>query len=169
MRIFYIIFLLAFGLLSLESVSLAKPGKPCPPRRILQGVKGKLVYSTGNMMPGPGVGKKSVSVNNNGGKSVSAVRIIYFFRPVTAADMGRKGEGTFYKKPFKMKPMGKTRSCPDGHYSLALPPGVYSVFVKEKGGLWANSQNGEGILAPLTIVSGKVTDMNIDVNYAAVY
>ncbi|MTI24563.1 hypothetical protein E1163_06360 [Fulvivirga kasyanovii] len=57
----------------------------------------------------------------------------------------------------------------NGNFTVQLAPGRYSVFTKEEDGLFANVFDGEGNVNPVTVKQGEMTELNIDINYKAVY
>ena len=61
------------------------------------------------------------------------------------------------------------KSKKDGTFTVKLPPGIYSVFVKEKRGLWANTFDGQGRINPVEVTTGNYTTFTINVNYEAAY
>ena len=87
-----------------------------------QGVKGQLFLVTGNQMPGP----DKVHIPRKG-----TVREIYVYELTNIAEADKE-EG-FYKKvhtKFVKSMFSKT----DGTFKIKLPPGNYSLFVKENIG-----------------------------------
>ncbi len=67
------------------------------------------------------------------------------------------------------KPISETESDSKGKFGLALPPGKYSVFTVEEGGLFANIFDGEGNVNPVTVKENEWSSIEIEVNYRAVY
>jgi hypothetical protein len=65
--------------------------------------------------------------------------------------------------------MKVVKSKEDGTFTVKLPPGIYSVFVKEKKGLWANTFDGLGRINPVEVSAGEYTKFTINVNYEAAY
>jgi len=53
-----------------------------------------------------------------------------------------------------------------GFFELELEPRKYSVFVKEKGKLYANWGDGQGGLCPVLVESSKVSEINLILDYA---
>ena len=59
-----------------------------------------------------------------------------------------------------------TTTCDEeGFFELALPPGRYSVFVKENGYLYANRFDGKAGIAPVTVESSVVSEFNLNLLY----
>ena len=63
----------------------------------------------------------------------------------------------------------KIKTDENGAFQAELKPGKYSLFVREKDGLFANVFDGQGIINPVTVEAGKFTDIVIKVNYKAVF
>lgn len=122
-----------------------------------QGIKGQVLWLEGNFMPGPGQDKKGEPV----------VREIYIYSVINKAEMKEKGN-QLYEMP-NQKPIAITKSDENGIFEVALPAGKYSVFTKEAGGLFANLFDGQMNLNPVDVEKGKFTEVDIKINYKAVY
>jgi hypothetical protein len=122
-----------------------------------QGLCGQVTWTSGNQMPGPGL-KSS--------KPPGIVREIYIYEATTNDQTTL--EGGFYAS-IQTKLVKKIKSKKSGSFSVKLPPGTYSVFVKEDKGLWANTFDGQGIINPVKINSNSCTQLVINVNYMAAY
>jgi hypothetical protein len=57
----------------------------------------------------------------------------------------------------------------DGWFEVALPPGRYSLFVREAQGLYANRVNEAGVMAAVEVVAGAVARAQLDVDHASVH
>lgn len=143
--------------------------------KITQGVYGRVFWVTGNLMPS--VGKKpkkrkpqknKPKQNNLNGKPV--IRQLWFYSLMSRSKL--KTEGRLYKIP-EAKPVAVTTSDEDGCYQIKLPPGQYSVFtVEETNGqkkLFANIFDGQGNVNPIEVKSRDLTELNIKINYKAVF
>ena len=122
-----------------------------------QGVKGQLFLVTGNQMPGP----DKVHIPRKG-----TVREIYVYELTNIAEADKE-EG-FYKKvhtKFVKSMFSKT----DGTFKIKLPPGNYSLFVKENKGLYANIFDSENNISPIIVKSRKYTWMTVTIDYEATY
>jgi len=53
----------------------------------------------------------------------------------------------------------------DGFYEVALPPGMYSVFVEDLGRKYCNSFSGTGLVCPLEVGAGPVR-LDLWINHA---
>lgn len=122
-----------------------------------QGICGKVMWISGNQMPGPGL-------IYSGAKGV--VREVYIYESTTNAQTVQ--ENGFYTS-IQTKLVKKVKSKKDGSFSVNLPVGTYSVFVKEAQGLWANSFDGQGRINPITVEANTYMTLTINVNYQAAY
>lgn len=57
----------------------------------------------------------------------------------------------------------------DGSFKLRLPPGNYSVFVREEKGLFANLFNKDNVINPVAVKERQYSWMPINVDYEATY
>lgn len=122
-----------------------------------QGVQGQVFWLSGDQMPGPGK-KRS--------PQQGVVREILFYEATTLAEA--KQESNFFSLPNK-QPVGTVMSSPEGNFSINLPAGKYSVFVKEQDGLFANLFDGDGCINCISVAPKKMTWITITVDYAAAY
>ncbi|MEJ0081858.1 MAG: hypothetical protein WDM78_13125 [Puia sp.] len=56
-----------------------------------------------------------------------------------------------------------------GYFFLSLPPGEYSLFTKKDALFYANNFDADNHIAPVKVVPHKVTQVNVNVDYDAVY
>lgn len=122
-----------------------------------QGLKGQVVWKSGNQMPSP-------DRPPSAGKGVRREVWIY---ELTRLDQVTNNDG-FYGH-FRTKRIRKVVTDSRGRFAVNLPPGRYSVFTKEPKGLWANITDGESNLYPVTVEKGKWTDIRFEINYAAAF
>ena len=52
---------------------------------------------------------------------------------------------------------------------MSLPPGEYSLFTKKDALFYANNFDGNNHIAPVKVVPHKVTQVNVNIDYDAVY
>jgi hypothetical protein len=128
--------------------------------RIFQGVSGQFFEAFGNQMPAPGKGaamRKGVQ------------REFGIFLPATLSNATRvAGEECFFKKTGS-KLIKKAISGRDGCFSLALLPGKYSIFTREKGRWYANSFGGDGEIFQFEVFPDSVTHIDFRINHGAWY
>lgn len=122
-----------------------------------QGVKGQLYLVTGNQMPSPDrkhIPRKGV------------IREIYIYELTNVAEVDK--EDGFYKK-VHTKFVKSQFSKADGTFRIKLPPGKYSLFIKENRGLYANLFDNENNISPFTVVRKTYTWITVTIDYAATY
>ncbi|MEO7990441.1 MAG: carboxypeptidase regulatory-like domain-containing protein [Chryseolinea sp.] len=122
-----------------------------------QGIKGQVFWLSGNQMPGP---------DKNRSPQQGIVREVVVYPEVKLQD-SKQTDGFF--TDIQSKPIASFVSKPDGSFKIKLPPGNYSVFVKESKGLFANLFNGQGIINPVTVKIKKYTWITLTVDYEAAY
>jgi hypothetical protein len=123
-----------------------------------QGIKGSVIWVSGNQMPGP---DKPTSQPKQIAREVHIYPAISM-NQVTAID------GVFFTE-IKTPLIKKVKSKKDGSFCVKLPPGEYSLFVKEPKGLFANSFDGQGRIQCVTVKQGEYSNITIQVNYEAAY
>jgi hypothetical protein len=124
---------------------------------VTQGIEGNLYKVSGNQMPMKG-GERS--------KPKPLISEVYIYQATTAKQV--QGQGTLYSQ-INTKLAAKVKTDNNGHYKIALPAGLYSVFVKEGNLYFASESDGTGTLNPAEVVVGKITTRNITVNHDAAY
>ena len=128
-------------------------------KKVTQGINGKVLWKAGNLMPGPGV-KPS--------KGSPVVREIYIYELTSDKQTEAAEEGGFYRK-INSKLVKKVKSDKKGLFSVLLPPGYYSLFVKEEKGFYANLFDDAMNINPVQIRKGKWDTFEFVIDYAAVY
>lgn len=139
------LYLLFFLLLSLPSFAQK------------QGLQGQVFWVSGNQMPGP----DAVLSPNQG-----AVREVLIYEVTNITDATQVGP---FFRDIKTKLVGTAQSKPDGTFKIKLPVGVYSVFTRERNGLYANLFDGKGYINPVNIKSGQFVWRTITIDYDAAY
>lgn len=76
--------------------------------------------------------------------------------------------GPFFRD-IKTRLVATTQSRQDGTFKIKLPVGVYSVFTKERNGLYANLFDGKGNINPVTVKTGQYAWKTITIDYEAAY
>jgi hypothetical protein len=131
----------------------------CAQKNFTTGIKGTVYFKEGNFMPSPdGMSK---------GSGTPVKRTLYVYEPTTDADVV-SDESTFYTA-IKTKKVKTLRSDANGRYAAALKPGKYSIFIQEKGKLYANGFDGDGHIQPVSIEAGKITELDLYISWAAFY
>ncbi len=108
-------------------------------------------------MPGPDKKPASRTV---------VVREIHIYELLTLSDV--EHEGVFITKV--NKPLVKTAiSDTDGIFKVSLPPGTYSVLVKEEAGLFANQYDQHNNIQPVIVKEKGFVQVAIKIDYEAAY
>lgn len=151
---FYTAFLCAAILTVVYSCSMQKN----PHAAGMQGIKGNITLSEGNMMPGP---------DKKDGPAKGVQRTVYIYSVATVAQA--QGEAPLYQS-VKTKLVAKVESDSTGFYQCDLKPGRYSVVTKEKSGqFFSGLSNANNELSPVEVLENAVAVYNILINYNAVY
>ncbi len=122
-----------------------------------QGLQGQVFWVSGNQMPGP----EAVLSPNQG-----AVREILIYEITGFKDATQVGP---FFRDIKTKLVASTQSKPDGTFKIKLPVGSYSVFTREKNGLYANLFDNQGNINPVFIKAGQYSWKTITIDYDAAY
>ncbi len=130
-----------------------------------QGVKGTVTWLEGNQMPTIKSDDQKITTGaTNKGTTVKRLIKVY---PLTNLSDARMENGLF--QSVNGEPVAEVSSDEEGHYSLILPPGKYSVFTVEEDGLFANKFDGEGNIEPILIRKGEWVQKDIVINYKAYF
>jgi hypothetical protein len=122
-----------------------------------QGIRGQVFWLSGNQMPGP---EKKLPPHQG------IVREVVIYPEIKVKDT-KQTDGFF--TDIQVTPVATILSKADGSFRVKLPPGNYSVFVKESKGLFANLYDGQGVINPVTVKPKKYTWITLTVDYEAVY
>ncbi|QEC52253.1 hypothetical protein EDD80_106116 [Anseongella ginsenosidimutans] len=133
-------------------------GQTTPGCQSQQGIEGKIVFESGNQMPGPGVQREPA-------KGVKRELLIYPL--LKATELEAEGNG-FYSEPAQ-PPVKTVTSNDDGSFRVQLPPGNYSLLVREKEKLYANLSDGAGHIHPVEVKPNEMLQIEFKITYAAHY
>ena len=140
-----------------KSRSVRKPVHQ--PQVAKQGICGSVVEKRGNHMPGPDRPKSM-------GRAVERDVLIY---PVLTTDQVTATENGFYSN-ISSQPVKTARSDKQGRFCVyGLPNGTYSVLVREPKGLYANLQDIDGRINPVTVEKQRVANVAIQITHQAVF
>ncbi len=128
---------------------------------ISQGVWGNVWFWEGDHMP-------STDEDTSTGTISPVVREIYIHEAATSADVTATQDPSFFSK-IDTALITTTYSDSDGFYEATLPPGTYSIFVKENNLFYANSFTGNGEINLVTIEQDRVQKYQIDITYQAAF
>jgi hypothetical protein len=124
-----------------------------------QGLQGKVVFKSGNLMPSPDAPAE------DGGSAVE--REVYIYE-LTQRSQTASEENQFFSN-IQTQLVKKVRSDATGCFQAYLEPGRYSVFVMEKGRLYANMFDGQGNIFPVEVNKAEVTDIVFEITYEATF
>ncbi|MBT1702371.1 carboxypeptidase regulatory-like domain-containing protein [Chryseosolibacter indicus] len=122
-----------------------------------QGIKGNIVWVTGNQMPGP---------NKKTEKGKGVEREILFYKPVSL-EHTKQRSGFFTEIEGTL--VAKVKSNANGFFCVKLPEGEYSMFTQEPEGLFANLFDDQRRINVIAVRKKKFTEVTFQVNYSAAY
>lgn len=108
-------------------------------------------------MPGP----EAVLSPNQG-----AIRDVLIYEITNVTDATQVGP---FFRDIKTRLIATIQTKPDGTFKVKLPVGSYSVFTKERNGLYANLFDGKGYINPVVIKEGQWGWKTITIDYDAAY
>jgi len=122
-----------------------------------QGIQGIVLWFEGNQMPG-------FDREPDPGEGIEREIHIY---ELTKHNQGAS-VGLFYTS-VNTRLIAVAKSNNNGEFEISLPPGQYSLFVKEESGLFANIFDMDNNINPVQVNSGQFTKITLHVNYSAAY
>lgn len=124
---------------------------------ISQGTWGNVWFWEGDFMPPPT------------GKITPVVREIHIHRVTTLTDMGITNSFDPLLSNIPTELVATTTSDETGFYQIDLPPGIYSVFIKEGTKYYANGYDQQGRIKAVEVLPGTVTKLQLDITYSATF
>ncbi len=137
----------------LAACSASKPGHS----NINQGISGYIYQVRGNQMPAPG---RAISR----GRGLSCE--VYIYSATQSSDT--RGPAPLFSQ-INTPLITQIKSDSTGRYTAYLPPGRYSLFIKENNLFFANETDGNGYLNFVEVKSGLVSAKDFRVTLRAVY
>ncbi len=126
-------------------------------REIREGIKGRVEIWEGDFMPPPT------------GRVYYEKKTILIFNKTHLKDVIPESTTSTFYTTVRTHFVDSVISDQNGYFSCSLLPGEYSLFVREKGIFYANTTDGEGFILPVKVEKGKVTEVNIRIDYKATY
>jgi hypothetical protein len=123
------------------------------------GIEGYIFRISGNRMPSP-------DVKLSPPKGIKAV--LYIYQLTSLSQVTKVGESAFYSS-IHTSLVRSVSSDDSGYFHISLPPGEYSLFTKKDALFYANNFDGENHIAPVKVVEHKMTQINVNIDYDAVY
>ncbi len=152
-----ILFSLFIAILTFSACSSPKKAQN---GEIKQGISGNITEVKGNLMPKVGVQPPTP-------KPVSTTLFVYL--PTNISQVTPLEPGSPLYTSINSKLVASVQSDSLGRYSVALPVGSYSVFVKQGAHFFANLFDTQNNIQLVQVDSGKITPMNILINSSATY
>jgi hypothetical protein len=122
-----------------------------------QGIRGQVFWLSGNQMPGPG---REVA------PGLGIRREIHIYEVATRDQADHTD--VFFSN-IRTRHVATVVSDADGRFKVKLPPGRYSLFVKEPQGLFANLVSTSDEINSVVVEPRKFTWVSITVDYEAAY
>lgn len=130
-----------------------------PDHENTQGIQGHVYRISGNQMPSPETKPPTP-------KGVRAM--VYIYELTNLSQVNRTTQSSFYRS-ISTKLIKTTQSDSSGYYKVKLPPGHYSLFTKKDSLFYANLYDGHNNIAPVYVTPGKMSKVDIKIDYDAVY
>ncbi len=147
-------FILALLMVSCHSFSVkAQP--------VQQGIKGNVLLIEGNVMPSPNDTSYIRRV-----EGVPVEREIFIYKLTHMSDVVHKGS---LLHQISSEKIGSYKTDTNGLFSISLPPGKYTLLVKEGDGFFVYKFDGKGNVGPVEVAPGTYTDLTIRINNKAYY
>jgi hypothetical protein len=123
------------------------------------GIKGHVYLVRGNQMPSP-----DRPVSTPPGLETE----LYIYELTNVSQVKKVGSTAFYSE-VNTQLLTTVKTGTDGSFSVKLPPGTYSLFVKKDGNYYANMFDGKNNIYPVEVLNGKMTEVQFKADYDAVY
>ena len=123
------------------------------------GIEGYIFRISGNRMPSP-------DAKLSPPKGIKAM--LYVYQLTSLSQVTKSGESAFYSH-IATKLVQSVPSDESGYFYVSLPPGEYSLFTKKDALFYANNLDGNNNIAPVKVVPHKVSQVNVNIDYDAVY
>jgi hypothetical protein len=146
------VFSLAIAVMACSSVKKAYPSTS-----IREGITGRVTELTGNQMPMRG----SAPAQPNGVQTT-----VYIYTPTTLQQVTRIGSSPAYTAIATTR-VASVETDSTGVFRIALPPGAYSLFIKQGDHFYANLFNQLNQIALFTVKPGEMTTANLTISSGA--
>lgn len=146
-------------ILAILTFFACKTGKKAQTSQITQGISGIITELKGNQMPMKGAPE-------NKPRPISVTLMVY--EPTHISQVQRVETSALYTA-INTRKVASVVSDSTGAFSVALPPGTYSLFVQQGKFFFANSFDSKNNIQLVTVEANKVTPFNITINSGATY
>ena len=124
-----------------------------------QGIEGYLYKVSGNQMPSPDIKPAAP-------KGIKGSLHIY---ELTNISQAARKEGSPFYTSVTTRLIKKIQTNSKGYFNVQLAPGKYSIFIKKDTVLYANRFDGQNNIAPVEVKAGKMTRVELKMDFDAVY
>lgn len=152
----YILFIVTICCVVFLACSSAKKPKSSIPT---QGITGRVTEASGNQMPMKG----APPANYKG-----ILTTVCVYEPTNTRQVTQQGTAPLYTG-ISTKRVASATTDSLGNFTIDLPAGTYSVFVKLGEQYFANLFDTHNNISLVTVENGKLTKMDIVVNARAAY
>jgi hypothetical protein len=127
---------------------------------VTQGITGRITEVTGNQMPMEGTRSRTPK---------AVLTTVYIYEPTHISQVTQVKDAPAEYTAISTKQVASITTDSTGHFTVALPPGSYSVFVGHKKRLYANLFDSRNNIALFTVEENKLTTVNLTISSSAVY
>lgn len=124
-----------------------------------QGIKGKVLWVSGNQMPSPDAPPPAPKPMKT---------ILYIYELTNRSQVKSMDGGPFYTT-ISTRLIKEVRSDAEGRFKVKLPAGTYSIFTKKGDQYYANTFDQYNNIAPVKVEVGSFTTIDVKVDYDAAY
>jgi hypothetical protein len=149
------------------SLSVAATGQDTRKTMIKEGVSGYVRVWEGDFMPT--ITDGSSRKRGRSGTIKPVAREILFYQPLKFTELTKSRNSPYFYEEPKDKFVKKANSDAEGFFEIELPPGRYSVLIKEEQGYYASSGDGQGFVMPVEVSQGKVTKVELKITYRSTW
>ncbi|MHB8844311.1 MAG: peptidase associated/transthyretin-like domain-containing protein [Nitrospirota bacterium] len=145
--------IIAFALLLLLILFVPVGCGEVPPVDPTGTLEGTVLFWEGDFFPGSPTGTKT-----------PVVREVLVYEAATYDQVTQEPFNYSFFSAIHTHLVATTMSDSNGRFSLDLPEGTYSLFVRENGQYYANLMTDE-FINPVDVVSGATTTFTFDISY----
>lgn len=100
------------------------------------------------------------------GKEFPVNRLIHIYEYTTFSEVIEEERYTPFYTEVETKLIATIECGEEGFYEFELSPGKYSLFIVENNSLYANSGDSYGGLNSVEVEANKISERNLEINYA---
>jgi hypothetical protein len=152
-----IVFYVLGVFLDVLSCSCAQTHQSASP--ISQGIEGHIYFVSGNQMPSP---------NKKPSRPKGIKTTLYVYELTNINQVTRQGQSVFYSF-VNTKLVSRAESDSNGYFTVPLKPARYSLFTKKGDLFFAGIFDVYNNIAPTEVLPGKITEVDVRVDYDATY